>query len=294
VRDAPEPTNDGTPRERELQRANDFHAVLLAMAGHDLRQPLQVIMNAYDWLSRRLESSSEKEYLRRGDFAIAQLTKQLDLLVDALRLHQQAAKVMPVPVPLVPMLIRLHRDHEELASRKGLTLRMRPTDVAVMSDPVLLEVTVRNLIRNALKYTGPGGQVLVGSRRRGSRVRIEIHDTGIGIPPDKLARVFDAFHRLDSNQTDGLGLGLFVVRRAVDLLGHSLEVRSTVGHGSCFSILAEASTAVAPRSDAMEISGRPLSREHGHLRVIPVEPPASHCRHSPFVAGDKIVTSRSF
>jgi two-component system phosphate regulon sensor histidine kinase PhoR len=188
------------------------------------------------------------------------LTKQLDLLVDALRLHQQVATIKPVP--LSPMLIRLHHDHEELANRKGLTLHTRLTDVAVMSDPVLLEVTLRNLVGNALKYTGPGGQVLVGCRRRGSRVRIEIHDTGIGIPPDKFARVFDAFHRLDSNQADGLGLGLFVVRRAVDLLGHSLEVRSTVGHGSCFSILAEASTAVEPRSDAMEFPGRPLSRGH--------------------------------
>ena len=255
-------TSDGTPRERELQRANDFHAVLLAMAGHDLRQPLQVIMNAYDWLSRRLETSSEKEFLRRGDLAIAQFAKQLDLLVDALRLHQQAATVKPIPVPLAPMLIRLRRDHDELANRKGLTLRTRPTDIAVMSDPVLLEVTLRNLVRNALKYTGPGGQVLVGCRRRGSRVRIEIHDTGIGIPPDKLARVFDVFHRLDSSQTDGLGLGLFVVRRAVDLLGHSLEVRSTVGHGSCFAILAEASTAAEPRSHAMEFPGRPLGRGH--------------------------------
>jgi signal transduction histidine kinase len=274
VRDAPEPTtNDGTPRERELQWANDFHAVLLAMAGHDLRQPLQVIMNAYDWLSRRLETSSEKEFLRRGDLAIAQLIKQLDLLVDALRLHQQAAKVMPVPVPLVPMLIRLHRDHEELGSRKGLTLRIRHTGVAVMSDPVLLEVTLRNLVRNALKYTRPGGQVLVGCRRRGSRVRIEIHDTGIGIPPDKVARVFDAFHRLDSSQTDGLGLGLFVVRRAVDLLGHSLEVRSTVGHGSCFAILAEASTAAEPRSDATQISGQPLSRKHDICGAPPLSLP---------------------
>jgi signal transduction histidine kinase len=280
VRDAPKPTtNDGTPRERELQRANDFHAVLLAMAGHDLRQPLQVIMNAYDWLSRRLETSSEKEFLRRGDLAIAQFAKQLDLLVDALRLHQQAATVKPIPVPLAPMLIRLRRDHDELANRKGLTLRTRPTDIAVMSDPVLLEVTLRNLVRNALKYTGPGGQVLVGCRRRGSRVRIEIHDTGIGIPPDKLARVFDAFHRLDSNQTDGLGLGLFVVRRAVDLLGHSLEVRSTVGQGSCFSILAEASTAVEPRSDAMEISGRPLSREHDICGAPPLSLPHGDTRH---------------
>ena len=199
--------------------------------------------------------------------------------MDALRLHQQAATIGPVPVLLSPMLARLGRDHEEMANRKGLTLRVRPIDVAVVSDPFLLEVALRNLLRNALKFTGPGGRVLVGCRRRGSRVRIEIHDTGIGIPPDKLARVFDAFHRLDSNQTDGLGLGLFVVRRAVDLLGHSLEVRSTVGHGSCFSILAEASTAVEPRSDAMEISGRPLSREHDICGAPPLSLPHGDTRH---------------
>ncbi len=253
-------SKDRTPRERELQQANDFHAVLLAMAGHDLRQPLQVMLSSYDWLSRRLATPSEKEYLRRGELALAQFTKQLDLLVDALRLHQQAATIEPVPVWLSPMLARLGRDHEEMANRKGLTLRVRPADVAVASDPFLLEVALRNLLRNALKFTGPGGQVLVGCRRRGSRVRLEVHDTGIGIPPDKLARVFEAFHRLDSTQTDGLGLGLFVVRRAVDLLGHRLEVRSTVGRGSCFSILADASTAAEARRHAMEFPGRPLSR----------------------------------
>jgi hypothetical protein len=81
------------------------------------------------------------EGVRRGDLALAQFAKQLDLLVDALRLLQQAATVKPIPVPLAPMLIRLRRDHDELASRKGLTLRTRPTDIAVMSDPVMFEVT---------------------------------------------------------------------------------------------------------------------------------------------------------
>lgn len=246
-------SNGRTPRERKLQQTNDFHAVLLAMAGHDLRQPLQVMLNSYDWLSRRLATASEKEYLRRGELAIAQLTKQLDLVVDALRLHQQPATTEPVAVPLDPILARIGRDHADAATRKGLTLRVRPTDVAVLSDPVLLEVILRNLTRNAIKYTPSGGHVLVGCRRRGPRVRLEVHDTGIGIPPDKLTRIFDAFHRLDSVQADGLGLGLFVVRRAVDLLRHGLEVRSAVGCGSCFSVTAEASTAIEARRQAMEI-----------------------------------------
>jgi two-component system, OmpR family, phosphate regulon sensor histidine kinase PhoR len=135
---------------------------------------------------------------------------------------------------LAPILYRPCRDNEDLANRKGLTLRARRTGAIVMSDAILLEGILRNLIRNALKYSGPGGRVLVGCRRRGALLRIEVHDTSIGIAPDKLSKVFDAVHRLDSTRADGLCLGLFVVRRAVDLLGHSIEVRSTVGWGSCF------------------------------------------------------------
>jgi two-component system, OmpR family, phosphate regulon sensor histidine kinase PhoR len=227
-------------RERELRQANDFHGVLLAMAGHDLRQPLQTIMGTYEWLARRLTSRSEREYLDRGWTALSSLTNQLDLLIEALRLHEHWTNIELVPVALAPVFSRLCRDHEELASRKGLTLRAQQTGAAVMSDAMLFEGILRNLIRNALKFTGPGGRVLVGCRRRGAVLKIEVHDTGIGIPPDKLSQVFEAFHQLDSTRTDGLGLGLFVVRRAVDLLGHGIEVRSTLGRGSCFSILAKA------------------------------------------------------
>jgi two-component system, OmpR family, phosphate regulon sensor histidine kinase PhoR len=232
--------NDQGRRERELQRANDFHGVLLAIAGHDLRQPLQSIMSTYEWLARRLDTSSEQEYLRRGTFAITRLSEQLDLLIEALRLHERSANIQAAPVALAPIFTRLCRDSEELANRKGLTLRANPTRAVVVSEAVLLESILRNLIGNALKYTGPGGRVLVGCRRRGALFKIEVHDNGIGIPPDKLSQVFEAFHRLDPTRADGLGLGLFVVRRAVDLLGHSIEVRSMVGRGSCFSVLVPA------------------------------------------------------
>jgi signal transduction histidine kinase len=226
-------------RERQLQRANDFQTVLLAMAGHDLRQPLQTIMSTYEWLARRLSTDSEQEYLCRGRFAIMRLSEQLDLLVDALKLHEHSAKIQLAPVVLAPILVRLCGDNEELAERKCLNLRVCPCHAIVMSEPVLLEGILRNIIRNALKFTGPGGRVLVGCRRRGALMKIEVHDTGVGIPSDELAKVFEAFHRLDSTRADGLGLGLFVVRRAVDLLGHGLEVRSAVGCGSSFSILAQ-------------------------------------------------------
>lgn len=226
--------------ERGLQRANEFHAVLLAMAGHDLRQPLQAIMAAYEWLAPRLTNSVDQEYLSRGRSAILNLTNQLDLLIEALRLHEHSANTELAPIPLEPIFSRLCRDNEDAASRKGVRLWAHRTSAVVMSDAVLLEGILRNLVRNAVKYTGPGGGALIGCRRRGALLKIEVLDTGIGIPRDKLSRVFDAFHQLDSTSSDGLGLGLFVVRRAVDLLGHSIEVRSTPGRGSCFSILAKA------------------------------------------------------
>ena len=94
--------NERGQREHELQLANDFHGVLLAMAGHDLRQPLQTIMTAYEWLGRRLSSSSEQEYLRRGSFAIMRLNEQLDLLIEALRLHEHSANTQAAPVALLP------------------------------------------------------------------------------------------------------------------------------------------------------------------------------------------------
>jgi len=183
-------SNDRGRCERELQQANDFHGVLLAMAGHDLRQPLQVIMTAYEWLARRLNTSSDQEYLDRGRFAIARLSDQLNLLIEALRLHEHSANIQPAPVALAPIFAQLCRDNEDAANSKGLTLSAHPTGAAVMSDAVLLEGILGNLIRNAVKYTGPGGRVLVGCRRRGAFMKIEVHDTGIGIPPDKLSKGF--------------------------------------------------------------------------------------------------------
>ena len=108
----------------------------------------------------------------------------------------------------------------------------------IMSQPVLLDGILRNLARNALDHTSAGGRVLVGCRRRAATVRIEVHDTGEGIPQDELQSIFEPFFRIDTARSEGLGLGLFIVRQAADCLGHWVEVRSTIGHGSCFSVVA--------------------------------------------------------
>ncbi len=240
------PSGSGPSRTRikNLQHALDFETVLLAMAGHDLRQPLQVMQDTFAWLSSRLGTDSECEHVRRGERAIAQMTEQLDRLVDALRLHERTAAVELAPVCLEQLFANLARDHAETARRKRLRLYVCRTSCAVFSDATLLEGVLRNIIRNAIKYTLPGGQILMGCRRRGAALHLEIHDTGIGMAPDQLSRIFNAFHRLDVKQTDGLGLGLFVAKQACDLLGHRIGVRSKPGDGSCFSVVMQA----APQS----------------------------------------------
>lgn len=107
-----------------------------------------------------------------------------------------------------------------------------------MSNPLLLSAILRNLLTNAIRYTEPGGRILIGCRRSGCDVRIDVYDTGIGIASERLPKIFDAFERLDSLRCDGLGIGLFIVRRALELLGHRIEISSEVSKGSRFSVFA--------------------------------------------------------
>jgi signal transduction histidine kinase len=234
--------------EKSLREAHEFYSVLLGMAGHDLRQPLQVIQMTYD----RLDAAGlSAEQLRRGRKAVQRLTEQLDQLVGAMRIYEQAAGMSLTAVRLGPLFEALCRDHRELALRRGVEVRACETDAVVVSNPVLLDGVVRNLLQNAIKYTPQGGRILLGARRRGPDIRIDICDTGIGIAPDRMPRVFEAFSRLDTAQAEGLGLGLYVVRRAVGLLGHRIEVRSRVGSGSRFSVLALRAAPAAPAASTI-------------------------------------------
>lgn len=231
----------------DLRRSIDFHAVLLAMAGHDLRQHLQTILNTYGWLSARATTDPERERIARGQNAVMEMAEQLHQLVTALRIHQKTSRIASVPVRLSYLFSTLCQDATKFAAERGVELRVVPTRAVVASDPVLLGSIIGNLTRNALKFTPPGGRVLLGCRRFGSFVRIEVHDTGIGIPPGRLRNIFEAFHRLEPTCSDGLGLGLFVANRAAKLLQHQIEVRSEVGRGSCFTILANASVVFSRR-----------------------------------------------
>ena len=226
--------------EQDFRRSVEFHAMLVAMAGHDLRQHLQVILSTYGRLSTRVTGSCEREQIERGQHAVAQMAEQLRELVSAVRVHQQTGRVELAPVHVGALFAELGQDVAELAFERGVELRIIPTRAVIESDPVLMSSALENLVRNAVKFTTPGGRILVGVRRRGKFIRIEVLDTGVGIPSGRLRKIFEAFHRLDPTQSDGLGLGLFVVSRAVELLRHQIEVQSAVGQGSCFTIEARA------------------------------------------------------
>jgi two-component system phosphate regulon sensor histidine kinase PhoR len=230
--------NQGKSQTRDLLRAIDFYASVLAMASHDLRQPLQAIVSAHELLARRLTARPEREHLERSEQASNQLEETLDQLVEALQLQQRASRIEPEPVELDPILERIGLRFNGATRRKGIKFRTLRTSVVIMSQPVLLDGILRNLARNAVDHTPPGGRILVGCRRRAATVSIEVHDTGEGIPPDKLQSIFEPFFRLDTTRSEGLGLGLFIVRRAAHCLGHRVELRSAVDRGSCFSVVA--------------------------------------------------------
>lgn len=216
----------------------NFPATLLAMAGHDLRQPLQVITSAHDVLAQSLHTKKkQRKELVRAEDATAPLAGMLDQLVEAMQLHRRSGDCH-VSVQLCPILDALAAEFAKSARLRGITFHVSAGDCAARSHPVLLTGMLRNLICNAIDYTPAAGGVFVTCRRYGSEVRIEVRDTGAGIPADALSNIFEAFQRADRTRSNGLGLGLFIVKHAADLLGHRVEVRSIEGHGSCFAVVA--------------------------------------------------------
>jgi len=232
--------SEGQSQTRYLLRTVDFYATVLAMASHDLRQSLQAIVSAHDLLARRLTTGPEREHLERGEQASNQLEEILDQLVEALQLQQHATRIDPEPVRIDPILQKIALQLTGPVRRKGIEYRTIRSRTVIMSQPLLLGGILRNLARNAVHHTPPGGRVLVGCRRLKTSVRIEVHDTGEGIPPDKLQSIFEPFLRLDATRSEGLGLGLFIVKRAAYCLGHDVELHSAVGRCSCFGLVARA------------------------------------------------------
>jgi two-component system, OmpR family, phosphate regulon sensor histidine kinase PhoR len=225
--------------------AQEFQTTVVGMMGHDLRQPLQVIQGTFALLRSRLEEMPQQAWLDRGERAVTTLTEQLDCLVDAFYLAEHSNELEVSPVGLGPLFWRLLHENEDAALQRGIDLRGISTHAYVLSNPVLLGCILRNLLTNAIRYTEPGGRILIGCRRRGAEIRIDVYDTGIGIPEQQFPRIFESFTRVAPESGNGLGIGLSIVRRSLEVLGHRIKVRSVVGEGSLFSIYAPAAAASA-------------------------------------------------
>ncbi|EKV32707.1 periplasmic sensor hybrid histidine kinase [Caenispirillum salinarum AK4] len=232
-------------REKARRAAEEAAAArsrFLATASHDLRQPLQALSLFVSRLERRGMEPAAREIVGDIRDSVGTLSSLLDSLLDMSRFDAGMTRTTIEAVPLAPLFRGIARDFAPVAERKGLRLRLRPPPegLAVRSDARLLQRVVGNLVSNAITYTQTGG-VLLCARRRGASVRVEVWDTGLGIDPDHLDRVFHEFYQIDGaagDQGGGLGLGLAIVDRAARALGHAVDARSRPGRGSMFAITA--------------------------------------------------------
>jgi len=237
-----ERTEEAEHRAEEARLANESKTRFLAAASHDLRQPLQAAGMFAEVLSARITDPATVAVIDKLRRSIEATNSLLGSLLDVSAL--EAGKITPnlSAFRVMPLLAALVDQIEPEATARGLSIGAVPTDARIVSDPVLLERLLRNLMVNAVRYTETGG-VLIGCRHRGDHVAIQVWDTGIGIPANKVAKVFDDFTRIDrpgmAIDSRGLGLGLGVVRRMAGLLNHQLEVRTLTGRGSCFGVVVQ-------------------------------------------------------
>ena len=223
----------------EAEQANLGKTRFLAAAGHDLHQPLNAARLFLGALAEVVTDEHARELLARADTALDAMDNLLGTLLDISRLDAGAWPVSRVNVPLAPLLAAIAAEYRPQAEAVGLELHVVPSGRTVYTDRVLLERALRNLVSNAIRYTAHG-RVLVGCRRRGDAIRLEVRDTGVGIPPERRAEIFEEFHRLGNTprrDDEGLGLGLAIVQRIARLLDLGIELNSEVGCGSLFTLV---------------------------------------------------------
>jgi PAS domain S-box-containing protein len=233
---------------RELaDRANQGRKRFLEAASHDLRQPLQTLVLLNDSLRRLSTDPHAIEAVSQQEQAISEISRLLNALFDIGKLESGAIKPELTDFKVATVFEGLRAEFAGIAAEKGLNYEIETWDGRVHSDPSLVTQILRNLISNAIQFTREGS-VRLRCRRDAARVRIEVLDTGVGIPPEQLPYIFDDFHQVkfpaDSSH-DGYGLGLSIARRLATLLGLELDVRSKVASGSAFSIVLPASRDVA-------------------------------------------------
>ncbi|WP_085031754.1 PAS domain-containing hybrid sensor histidine kinase/response regulator [Ensifer aridi] len=230
----------------EAERANIGKTRFLAAASHDLLQPLnaaRLFLAALDESlranagSHARDQEDERALARNAAAALSSTERLLDELLDISAYDSGAVRARPVDFSVGSLLAQLDLEFSALARQRGLALRVVPSTLSVRTDPQLLRRVLQNLLSNAIRYT-PKGRILLGCRRRGDRLRIEVRDTGIGIAPERQKEIFEEFRRLDTGDDSekGSGLGLSIVERICRLLDLPLEMHSRPGRGTAFTV----------------------------------------------------------
>lgn len=262
---------------REAEIANRAKTQFFTAASHDLRQPLHAMGLFAEALRQRVHEPEVAHLVNSINESVDALEGLFSELLDITRIDSGVIEVHPQHFEVGDILRKLRLHFEPSAFEKGLSLRLRGGAKVVFADPLLVERILRNLVSNAIRYTNDGS-VLVGCRRRGDRVLLQVWDTGLGISEAEQVRIFDEFYQVPNtpkvspDQRRGLGLGLAIVRRLADLMGAPLTMRSIPGRGTMFTL--ELPQGRAPRPSAvlsMPGAKGPVALTLAGRRIVVVE-----------------------
>ena len=265
--------------KQQSELANRDKSRFVAAASHDLRQPLQTLTLLHGLLEKAVESDHARRLVARIEQTLDAMSGLLNTLLDINQIEVGIVQPEITAFALNDLLDRIKGEFSYHAHARSLALRVLPCSETIRSDQRLLEQMIRNLLSNALKYTDRG-KVLLGCRRRGGMLSIEIWDTGIGIPHEELQAIFEEYHQVDKGVRRpgrGLGLGLSIVQRLANLLGHRVRVRSRRGRGSVFAIEIDLSRDGATRSlqqvpQIVDASEKKTKRQSGSILVVEDDP----------------------
>ena len=252
--------------------ANRDKTRFLAAASHDLLQPLNAARLYTATLIERAGGTNLGELAYAIEASLNAVEEIMSALLDISRIDSGALKPSAAPFGMRDLLKKVEVEFAPLARERQIELRLVDTSAAALSDRMLIARILQNLVSNAIKYTRPGGRVLVGCRRRGARLRLDVIDTGIGFNKDQHALIFAEFSRLEhgARMAQGLGLGLSIVKRLVAALGLTLELESVEGKGSRFSLYIPLTRIARPPVIAEAARVEPASNI-SNLRVLCVD-----------------------
>lgn len=259
-------------RAREAERSSAQKTRLLGTLSHDLRQPLQAIGLFLASLRTAARDSHTHELLDNVEECVAAVNDMLAAVLTLYRLDAGSVTPDLRVFPIAPLLYKVHLAYTARASQKGISLRVVPTRAYVRGDPAMIEQCLSNFVSNAVRHTTRGG-VVIGCRRASRKwLRLEVWDSGSGIPADDVPRIFEEFHRSESGAAPpggrGFGLGLAIVRRLSQSMRTKLDVRSWLGRGSVFSLRVPRAAGFEGDRTAIDATGEPSDLGGGTILVI--------------------------